>query len=182
MDPRKTGNDQMTDIKDLFNKYYGRLVHFSYQIVEEKAVAEDIVQDMFIRYWDRKEPLINNEASLKSYFYTSVRNASLNSVRHNKVTEQYRKQQDPAPVQEAVLQAIIRSEVFAELYGAIAKLPEACRQISLKSYLEGMKNHEIALELGISVNTVKTQKQRALKLLRIYLRPELLSLLTIFFP
>lgn len=76
-----------------------------------------------------------------------------------------------------VINNIIQSEVLAEVYQALATLPESCQRISRMSYLEGLKNEEIAVKLGITVNTVKTQKQRGLQLLRLRLNPEIFNLL-----
>ena len=64
-----------------------------------------------------------------------------------------------------------------EIYSVIEGLPPAMRRISKLAYLEGLKNNEIAEQLDISVETVKVQKKRALKQLRLKLNPE--SLLTL---
>ena len=73
--------------------------------------------------------------------------------------------------------AVLKAEVWGEVYRAIASLPEGCRNVFKLSYLEGLKNQEIADELKISINTVKTQKARALELLKLRLKPEAFLLL-----
>lgn len=171
--------DEQPDIRQLFKEFYPRLVHFSCQIIDDKAAAEDLVQDVFIKYWNRHEKISSDRSAVKNFLYTSVRHASLNVLRHNKVADEYLKGRAEIPEEEACIHAIIRSEVLAEIYRIIGSLPENCQLISRMGYLEGMKNHEIAEELGISVNTVKTQKQRALKLLRLRLNPELFILLVL---
>jgi RNA polymerase sigma factor (sigma-70 family) len=75
-----------------------------------------------------------------------------------------------------ILQAIIRSEVLNEINLAIQKLPSSCQQIFRMGYLEGLTNPEIAETLSISINTVKTQKQRALKSIKTSLNPEIFSI------
>ncbi len=118
--------------------------------------------------------------AIKNFLYTTVRNASLNYLRHRKVAKQYLDYQDSCPLEEAnVLDAIIRSEVVDEIYEAIQSLPESCRRISRMGYLEGMKNQEIAEELGLSINTIKTHKQRALQLLRLRLNPAAFGVLIV---
>ncbi|MNL34998.1 RNA polymerase sigma factor [compost metagenome] len=67
---------------------------------------------------------------------------------------------------------MIQAEVIGELYAALNLLPERCRLIFKMGYLEGMKNHEIAEKLNISVNTIKTQKKRGLAILRSHLPPQ----------
>jgi len=168
------------DLKQLFDEYYSRLVHFSAQIVNETAAAEDIVQDAFVKYWDFQENISSNKTAIKSFLYTTVRNISLNYLRHQRVVDSYAELQTADDMEEpSVIRSIIHSEVVARIYEVIETLPESCQLISKMGYLDGMKNQEIADKLGISINTVKTQKQRALKLLRLRLDPELFFLLVL---
>jgi RNA polymerase sigma-70 factor (family 1) len=166
------------DLKELFDRYYTRLVYFSAQIVGSKEAAEDIAQDAFIKCWSQREDIEKHELAIKSYLYSTVKHASLNAVRHQKVKADYAMHVSHRSVTEESLdETIIFSEVLAELHTALDTLPERCQRISKMGYLEEMKNGEIAEELGISVNTVKTQKQRALQLLRLMLKPGLSTFL-----
>jgi len=166
------------NLKQLFDRYYTRLVYFSAQIVGSQEAAEDIAQEAFIKYWNQRHDVVPHPLAIKSYLYNTVKHASLNVARHQKVKDTYAANLgDMAAVTESLDNAIIHAEVLAQLHSALSTLPEGCQQISRMSYLEGMKNQEIAQTLGISVNTVKTQKQRALQLLRLKLNPELLTLL-----
>ncbi|WP_338876030.1 RNA polymerase sigma-70 factor [Spirosoma sp. SC4-14] len=166
------------ELDSLFREFYNRLVYFSFQIIRDQAQAQDIVQDAFIKYWQERDSVVPNKVAIKNYLYSSVRNASLNSIRHNRVVDDYIQQQGQTEPEELpVIESIISSEVIAEIHSAIEALPEHYRIISEMSYLEGKKNQEIADELGMSVNTVKKQKYRALELLRLRLTPELLGIL-----
>ncbi|GAB4022823.1 RNA polymerase sigma-70 factor [Spirosoma koreense] len=165
-------------LDSLFKEFYDRLVYFSLQLVHDQAQAQDITQDAFIKYWQERESILANKIAIKNYLYTTVRNASLNAIRHEKVIDAYRLQQGTNEPEEAtIMDAIISSEVMAEIHSAIEALPETYRQISVMSYLEGKRNQEIADELGMSVNTVKKQKYRALELLKLRLSPELFMIL-----
>ena len=75
----------------------------------------------------------------------------------------------------------IRAEVVAELFGAIDELPEKSKEIFKKSYIDGLEDKKIAEELGISLNTIKTQKQRAKSFLRVRLG-DLFVYVGMFFP
>ncbi|WP_411273350.1 RNA polymerase sigma-70 factor [Daejeonella sp.] len=162
--------------EQLFKTYYPRLCHFSFQIVRDKVSAEDLVQEAFIKYWGHREEISTHDIAVKNFLYSTVRNASLNLIRHHKVVSQYLEQQNPAPIEEFnIIHSMIRSEVLAEIHKALEILPESCQRISRMGYLEGMKNSEIAQKLGLSINTVKTQKQRGLQLLRVILKPEVLT-------
>ncbi len=167
----------------LFKRYYDRLLYFAWQYVHDKEIARDMVQEAFMNYWNSHRESPSEEIQARNFLYLNVRNSCLKYLRHDKVVERHRSLLDPDPSEEAAtINKIIRSEVLGEIYRAIETLPESCRRISIMSYLEGMKNQEIATELGISFNTVKTQKQRALQLLRLRLNPELfLTLLVLLY-
>lgn len=159
--------------KELFSRYYDRLLYFAWQFIHDKETAHDMVQQAFMNYWNSNSDQQVDEVNARNFLYLNVRNLCLKHIRHDKVIEKHKKQIDPDPVDEYnVVNKIIRAEVLGEIYHAIESLPESCKRISRMSYLEGMKNNEIADELGISVNTVKTQKQRALQLLRLRLNPQ----------
>jgi RNA polymerase sigma-70 factor (family 1) len=174
------GRPQM--LERLFADYYSRLVYFSYQLTGQQALAEDIAQEAFITYWHQRETVADLDAAIKAYLYSTVRNASLNALRHAKVVQLHQSQAQAAPpapdAEPDVVRALIKAEVVAEIYEAVNTLPAGCRTVIQLGYLENQSNAEIAAALGISVNTVKTQKQRGLQLLRLCLRPEtLLALL-----
>lgn len=169
--------------EQLFKAYYSRLCYFSFQIIRDKVDAEDIVQEAFFKFWNHQEEvtLDSTDIAIKNFLYTTVRNASLNRIRHDRVVSNYLERQNPYPIDEFnIINSIIRSEVLAELHMALDSLPESCQRISKMGYLAGMKNNEIAEKLGISVNTVKTQKKRGLQLLRLILKPEIYTLFIIF--
>lgn len=170
------GSASGPELDALFRRYYDRLVYFAYQIVQNREQSEDVVQDAFVKYWQFRENIQPTEVSVKGYLYSTVRNGSLNVLRHNKVAEGYqeshpdrRNEAEEAPIVEALISA----EVLSGIHAAISSLPEKYRTISILSYLEGKKNREIADQLGMSVNTVKKRKQRTLELLRLKLSPEM---------
>lgn len=164
--------------EELFKRYYTRLCHFAFQLLEEKDMAEDIVQDSFLAFWNSSSQIANDPIAIKNYLYSSVRNACYNLHKRSKIKERYLQVQSSNELEEPkVLQAMIRAEIMNEIYQAIQTLPDSCRQIFRMGYLEGLSNPKIAEALGISINTVKTQKQRALKVLRTSLNPEALMAL-----
>jgi len=164
----------------LFKEFYDRLVYFSIQFVKDKYQAQDIVQDAFIKYWQLRDTVIPHHTAIKNFLYHTVRNASLNVIRHEKIVEDYIQLQGNAePEEPCVIDAIIRTELMAEIHSAIQSLPESYRLISVMGYFHGKKNQEIADELNMSINTVKKQKQRALQLLRLKLTPETFMLLMV---
>lgn len=157
------------DIKHLFDLYYTRLCYFAHKLIGDKEASEDIVQDAFVAYW-KKSADFDNELSIKSFLYLTVKNACLNVIRHGEVVKKFAESQDnTGQIEEKITENIIRSEVAGEIHTAIANLPKGCRQVLELAYFGELKNDEIAEQLQISINTVKTQKARALQLLRLKL-------------
>ena len=164
--PSRVG-DSLMSFENLFRSCYAGLCYYVFRINDNKEEAEDIVQDAFFKLWNRWDDF-NDQGSAKNFLYTTVRNASLNVVRHGSVKKKFFDQQHKDTADEPnILQEIIRAEVIGEIYRAIEQLPAGCRTIFTMGYIDGLKNAEIAGQLGISINTVKTQKARALQLLRL---------------
>lgn len=157
----------MRDAESVFKKYYPRLCAFAIDFLEDKEDAEDIVQDVFKVYLEKRNIISSNDLAVKSFLYSSVKNACLNKFRHQRVKDKYQEifmQEEGAEMH--CLDSIIHAEVVGNLYEAINKLPKGCALVIRMGYLEGLKNPQIAEALGVSINTVKTQKQRGLTLLR----------------
>jgi len=170
------------DLENLFNTYFRRLIYFSFQIVANKETAEDIVQEVFLKYYKAKQEEDTVVNDMLSYLYSSVKNASINALRHQKIEAKYKGQIVDSEVDENyILNTITRAEIIAELYEALETLPEGCKKISYLSFIKEKKNQEIAHELGISVTTVKSQKQRSLQLLRFRLNPEIFGAILLIF-
>lgn len=159
--------------REVYDLYYRRLCFFAYQLVGDKDLAEDIAQDAFVAYWNQKSTFIDNDKVVKSYLYSTVKFISLNHLRHKKVTERYSLNSLGTHIEEEkITEKMIRAEVLNEIYQALDTLPEGCKEIFRLGYFEGFSNPKIAEVLQISINTVKTQKQRGLKMLRSILKPE----------
>ena len=165
---------QIFPLEVIFNEYYDRLVYFSLKILDDKQDAEDAVQEAFVRYWNNRDDVSQELPSIRSYLYATVKNISLNVIRHRQVVKNF-EQQTLSPVTEnQIINNIIQAEVLTKICKAMETLPDACRRISWMGYIDGMKNLEIAKELGISVNTVKSQKLKGLKIIRMKLIPDLI--------
>jgi len=159
--------------KDLFDKHYKGMCYFAYTLVGDYTLAEDFVQDAFIAYFGKKEQISSQESIVKSYLYSSVKNSIFNWQRRNRVQEKYWEKTGFTELDDIDIDnAIIEAEVMEEIDKIIKELPDACRMIFQLSYLEGLSNQQIADELNLSINTIKTQKRRGLQHLRSRLSPE----------
>lgn len=165
----------------LFRKYYARLCHFAWQLLGDEMMAEDIVQDAFAALLERRHLIADKDIAIKNYLYTSIRNACHNVGRNAKIEERYFRLTPLVTMEEStIINNIIRSEVMNEVYEIITTMPKGCQQVFRLGYLEGWSNSKIAEKLQISINTVKTQKQRGLKLLKGKLNPELLGVFVLY--
>lgn len=173
----KLGNGEKVDLKDFFNIYYPELTSFASRYIANLTVCEDIVQEVFISFWEIQRNF-SNVYAVKAFFYTSTRNSCFDYLKHSKVEERYRiqnKTEDEAS--ESFLEEVIRKEAYSEIYSEINKLPEMGKKVLLLSLKEN-SNEEIAEILNIAINTVKTHKARAYKVLRRNLN----ELFLFFFP
>lgn len=151
----------------LFRAYYKPLCAFAVQYIKDPDAAEDLVQDLFFRLWQDREQ-VNITASVKSYLFTAVRNRSLNAM---KVKLRMRPVDDGhlSVEEEGTVQEEEHTERSARVLAAIELLPEERKKVFKLSKHEGLKYHEIAVKLGISVKTVENQMGKALKTLRVEL-------------
>lgn len=168
--------------RKVYESHYRNLCFFAYQLLGDREIAKDVVQDSFVAYWNQKGTISNNEKIVKSYLYSTVKFISLNNLRHKKVTERFSmNSSDPYLEDEQITEKIMRAEVLRELYSALDMLPEGCKEVFRLGYFEGFSNSKIAEVLEISINTVKTQKQRGFKILRSVLKPEVFFLFSLVF-
>jgi RNA polymerase sigma-70 factor (family 1) len=146
--------------KAVFDEYFNALCAFGYKYLADQFVVEDMVQESFISFWEKRQDFSHINA-LKSFLYTSVRNKCLNHLKHQAVVHKH----ENALVYEletdhAFASLVIEEETFNQLFVEIRTLPPSAREIMLLA-LNGLKNQEIAYELNITINTVKTQKKIA---------------------
>lgn len=162
-------------LKDNFDKiyvlYYSRMHRFAKEYVLSDEDAENIVQDVFLLLWERKD-VLDIQISLVSYIFSLVKNKCLDFLRHQVVVDEYKKDLSLKLSALELLNYTLSSEEDIEhvVTSAINNLPERCKLIFLKSRVEGKKYKEIADELGVSVNTVENQMSIALKKLRVELK------------
>ena len=149
----------------LFERYYNPLCNYTSRILGESIDSEDIVQDVFIRIWEKRH-VTGNIGSVKSYLYTSVKNSCLNYKKANSVRRGYTSlslRTETEPVEDEVVE---QEEFRYNLFLCIDQLPSRCREVFVKSRFDMNKQQKIAEDLSISVKTVKAQIGKALKFLK----------------
>lgn len=163
-DQLRTGDEAA--FRHIMDGYFPIITHFALRIVGHRAAAEDIAEETFIKLWQGREK-VGNFQSLKAFLFITAKNACLNELRSGKNLA--RREQVFAgggEEEEAIDREIIRAEVWAEIWRAADQLPAKMREVFRLGFVEGLPNREIVKILGVSPNTVKAQKARALELLR----------------
>lgn len=157
-------NDQAA-FKELFNLLFPSLVQFAYSLVGNTFIAEEIVNDVFIKFWlRRKESLsINN---VKVYLYIGVKNASLNQIRSDRNYQKHHQKLEyfygaiefnPTPEQ-----IYLGKEVKKLLELSMNELPPKCKLIFQMTKEEGLSVQEVSEILNLSYKTVHTQLRIAI--------------------
>ncbi len=161
----------MSIFKDHFEKiyaeYYDRMFLFAKEYVVSEEDAENIVQDIFMLIWEKKD-ILEIKISLSAYLFTLIKNKCIDHLRHATIADIFKQEYKVKLSALELLNEMTSEEEDLEklINEAIAKLPERCRIIFIKSRFECKKYHEIAAELNISPNTVENQMAIALKKLR----------------
>jgi len=174
------GNENGFDY--IFKEYYPPLTYFAQSLLKNKESAEDVVEDCFIKLWERRD-LLKTGIAIKAYLYSTVRNASIDILRREKrkticldrAKETIEREEKP------IIHHIIEAESMNQIFTAIECLPSKCREVFKLFYLEGKSLKEIAEELSIATTTVISQKKRALQILRNNLPPREFLLILIYF-
>lgn len=150
--------------REIFDQYYLPVKSFAFRYVEDEEVIEDFVQDAFLSVWEKRAHF-DYVVAIKSFLYTSVRNACVDYLRH----QQVQRRNEPGLVmwfaEEGDEEFILEEEVHTMVYDAIKDLSGQSRRVVIMT-MEGASNLEIAKQLCISVNSVKTIKLRAYRVLR----------------
>lgn len=151
--------------KLMFDRYYSALCVVARMYTGDQAAAEDIVQQVFIVFWEQK-CYQRVTISIKAYLQTSVRNASLNFLQKKKNID---RNQAGMPCDAAAGQALdflLNREEQKVIEKAISELPEQCRKVFEMVYFEDTQYKAVAENLQISVNTVKSHLRNALRILK----------------
>jgi RNA polymerase sigma-70 factor (ECF subfamily) len=168
-----TGKDLLLLIEykdtEAFTEFYldnfKKLILVSDKYVKSIPVAEEIVQNIFLKIWEDKQ-LLNEIDSIKAYLYRSTTNASINHVNRERSLEKHHlKIAEKLTIQE-IDSMDEQNEMIVLLYKEIELLPDKCREVFKLSRFEGMKYKAIALQLNIAEKTVENHMGHALKVLR----------------
>jgi len=154
---------------ELFRTMYPVLCDFALRYVDSAAVAEDLVQDVFVAVWRRRSRL-GTEGSELAFLFTATRNRALDHLRRERLRKRWNREQavrqDVAAGSSPAEHQTDLAAVSAAYEASLSRMPDRRRDVFLLSREAGYSYAEIARQLGISVKTVEVQMGRALKTLR----------------
>lgn len=160
----RDGNAQV--FKVLFDYHYTSLCQYACTVLRDMDEAEDVVQAIFTKLWDKRTDL-EVQQSVRTYLFRAVHNRCMNLLEHRKVVQQHQ-----AAGAHAMQTAYgtpadsLPDELDQRIQEAIQSLPEQCRRIFMMSRYDELRYAEIAVQLNLSVNTIENQMSKALRLLR----------------
>lgn len=151
---------------DFYDRYYAALCTYVSKILPIPVAVEDLVQEVFISVWEGKR-IFADEKELTNYLYRAcynntllyIRNHQIHDVALSKMLEAQKEEED------RIYALTVKEEIIRQLYQHINDLPPEQRRIILLR-IEGFTWEEIAEQLNVSINTVKTQKTRSYRFLR----------------
>ena len=152
-------------LRQLFDLYYTPLCVFSLKYLDSFEKAEDIVQEVFINFWENRR-FVGISGSIRSYLFAAVKNNSLNYLRKNSRIRFEEIEDHVIPMIEEGRDLEDLERKKTQLYKELDQLSQQSRRVFEAIVFENQKYKEVAEELDVSVNTVKTYFSRALKQLR----------------
>lgn len=157
--------DKTELIAYIFDHYQEGLVQFAEHFLQDTKRAEDVVQEVVIKVWQKENVVFEEEPALRAYLYRSVRNACINDL--NKLdTLRYTIDIIHQEIQEEKKPLLFDEKVITEIQERINGLPAQTQRVVKGVFMEGKRYQQVADELGISINTVKTLLRTGVKSLR----------------
>jgi RNA polymerase sigma-70 factor (ECF subfamily) len=174
-----SGLSSEAEFGNFFRRNYKAACLIALKYVKDYPLAEDLVQDVFIAFWEKRENY-QVRTNLQNYFFTAVKNHSINLIQRNKsITTSLSELFVDVP-EEDNTHSFHQEELAVRVYNAIQELPQACQAVFRLAYEQNYSYQEIADTLHISKNTVKTQMGIAYKQLRDKLNTLIFTLLILF--
>jgi len=165
MEAFRNGEEQA--LAYFFKLHSKSLAYFAGRMLDDKTEADDIVSRCFLKLW-QKHTDFDSEQNIKAFLYISCRNACLDYLASLKVRTagQQRYMEHLQHGEETLLYDVIQTEVLDRLNKEIEALPEKMKVIFKMLYVEGKSTSEIAEELGLSIQTVRNQKTKAVDMIK----------------
>jgi len=161
-------NGDMVAFDQIYELFSHKLFSFIFKILKNEAEADDIVQEVFVKIWESKERL-GDYKLLNSYIFTIAYNNSIDLIRKRINNTKYLEHLRTSLVEQknpTVISELEFNELSSQVEKLVASLPERQREVYTLHKDKGLTYSEIAVQMGISKNTVENHMVKALKYLR----------------
>lgn len=170
---RRFKRGDMKAFRKIYDTYCEPLFRFANSYLKDSFEAEEIVQDVFLKVWEKRDE-VDEQKSFKSYLYRITVNKVFNELKHRVVKQKYEQHalnfdQVTSETPESSIQF---QELNKQLDILLTKLPEQQRTIFIMSRWKGLTNAEIAENLSLSIRTVENQIYRAAKFIKLHLNED----------
>lgn len=160
---------EYAELEQFIRQHYSSLYATALKFVKSTDVAQDITQDIIIRFWEKQEQgALKEIVSVENFLFIMVKNEALNYLRSlQRENLRYARLDQEAMEEPQIFNLLVEEETNEMLVNALRTLPEQSARI-MRLALSGLENKEIARLLDVSVNTIKTLKYGAIRKLREY--------------
>ena len=162
--PRNYNTEELAKFRSIFDQYYESIRSFAYYKTGDVDLADDIVQEVFLKLWNNLKDI--KEETVKSLLYTIASNTIKNHFKHQKVVYNFQKQETNNDSADEADSDLRQEELNRKLQDALAEIPDKAREVFLMNRIEGLTYNDIADRLGLSVKAIEKRMSEALSILR----------------
>lgn len=160
----KYSNEELLWFRSIFDQYYESIRSFAYYKTGDVDLADDIVQEVFLKIWTNRNEV--KDDTVKSLLYTIASNIIKNHFKHQKVVYNFQKNDQPNEVSDETDANLRQEELNRKLQDTLAEIPEKSREVFLMNRIEGLTYADIADRLGLSVKAIEKRMSEALSIIR----------------
>lgn len=179
---RKIKNGEKNAYQELFERYAPRIYQFSLTYLKNQADAEELVQDVFLKIWEKRDTL-DQSKNIKSFIFKIAVNTIYDFIRHKNIENAFSDfvRSNSEAGSNSTWHSVIFDEMQENLQKLLSQLPEQQKKIFQLSKEEGLSNEEIAAKLNLSKRTVENHLYRAVSFLKENFRNESLISMLFFY-
>lgn len=168
----KLNSGDYSAFQKVYQTSWKRHYSFAIKLLQQKSDAEDILQEFYSQLWEKREE-VPRDADLDNYLFRWLQRLILNRIRAEDIREKHTEAFIAAYVeqQEDALGSIYEKETHRQIKSAVWQLPEKMREIFILNRLQHVPVKEIAMQLGLSEQTVRNQLSMAIKRIRTSIEP-----------
>ncbi len=173
---------QKSAYQELFERYAPRIYKFSFSYLKNKADSEELVQEVFLKIWEKRE-MLDHSKNVKSLIFKIAVNTIYDFIRRKNIENTFSDftKANSEVKSDNTWQSVIYEDMKQNLQGLVEQLPIQQQKIFHLSKTEGLSNKEIAVKLNLSKRTVENHLYRAISYLKEHFKEESIIALLFFY-